>query len=76
MKSVSIFTKYDYLSASVRERIYPYVEFLKQNGYNVQYYPLIEDKYFNKHIIEKIKLLFIIKIFFNRIYNLALCKKI
>ena len=76
MKSVSIFTKYDYLSASVRERIYPYVEFLKQNGYNVQYYPLIEDKYFNKHIIEKkIKLLFIIKIFFNRIYNLALCKK-
>ena len=64
-KIITFFTKYDRMSASVRERFYNYTSILKKKNYKIEVKPLINDKLFYSRVIKGKPnyLLFIIQIF-------------
>ena len=75
-KKITYYTKYNQRSASVRERFYKYIPFLKNNSIDVELKPLINDDLFKSRIIKgkNLNLILCLNIF-KRILNVIFQKK-
>jgi len=75
-KIITYYTKYNQRSASVRERFYKYIPFLRNNSIDVELKPLIDDDLFKSRIIKgkNLNLILFLNIF-KRILNVIFQKK-
>ena len=75
-KIITFYTKYDRMSASVRERFYNYKSILKKKNYKIEVKPLINDKLFYSRIIKgKPNYIFFTIQILKRIINVIFQKK-
>jgi len=74
--NIFFFSKYDSLSASCRERVICYINFLKKNKIKTYFYPLINNKLFYERIVlEKNQYLLILLAVFKRVFILLFIKR-
>ena len=75
-KIITFYTKYDRMSASVRERFYNYKSILKKKNYKIEVKPLINDKLFYSRVIKgKPNYIFFTIQILKRIINVIFQKK-